>query len=132
MSSVARILLSGLIGAVVCAVLGFLMFFVLTIFDNTRFVEAFAYSLVVAVLCAVIGVIIGLVIGWGNLGVTGGGIVGVLLTAGVVAIYVFSMGSPGRYGYFLSQSRVILVVLALPVVLTGIITALFKNLLRRP
>lgn len=132
MHSVARILLSTLIGAGVCASLGFVMFFLLTILDNTSLVESVAFSLVVAVLCAFIGAVIGAIVGLGNLGIIGGAMVGFMLTVVIGAFYVFSSGSQASYGYFLNESRIIFVVLTLPTVLTGIATAGFKRLLPKP
>ena len=133
MPAIARILLSGLIGAIVCGILSFLMFFLLTVFDNQKLIEAFAYSLVVGIIGAFIGVIIGLAVGIGDLGVIGGGVVGFLGTLIVVAIYVYSTAeNSGQYGYFLSASRIIFIVLSLPTILTGVITALLKNLIYKP
>jgi hypothetical protein len=128
MPIIARILLSGLIGAIVCGILSFLMFFLLTIFDNQKVFDAFAYSLIVGMIGAFIGAIIGLAIGIGDLGVIGGGAVGFLGTLIIVAIYVYSTAeNSSQYGYFLSESRIIFVVLSLPTILTGIITALLKK-----
>ena len=128
MPKIARILLSGLIGAIVCAGLSFLMFFLLTVFDNQKLIEAFGYGLIVGIIGAFIGAIIGLAIGIGDLGVIGGGAVGFLGTLIIVAIYVYSTAeNSSQYGYFLSESRVIFVVLSLPTILTGIITALLKK-----
>jgi len=133
MPAIARILLSGLIGAIVCGILSFLMFFVLTIFDNQKVFDAFAYSLIVGMIGAFIGAIIGLAIGIGDLGVIGGGAVGFLGTLIIVAIYVYSTAeNSSQYGYFLSESRIIFVVLSLPTILTGIITALLKKLIYKP
>lgn len=130
MPRIARILLSGLIGAIVCALLSFLMFFLMTVFDNQKLVEAFAYGLIVGVIGAFIGVIIGLAVGVGDLGVIGGGVVGFSMTLIVVALYVFSTAeSFSQYGYFLRESRIIVVVLSLPTTLTGVITALLKKLI---
>ena len=130
MPAIARILLSGLIGAIVCGILSFLMFFVLTIFDNQKVFDAFAYSLIVGMIGAFIGAIIGLAIGIGDLGVIGGGAVGFLGTLIIVAIYVYSTAeNSSQYGYFLSESRIIFVVLSLPTILTGIITALLKKMI---
>jgi hypothetical protein len=86
MPRIKRILLSGLIGAIVCAGLSFLMFFLLTVFDGQKLIEAFAYGLIVGIIGAFIGVIIGLAIGIGDLGVIGGGVFGFLGTFFVVAI----------------------------------------------
>ncbi|CAN5551745.1 hypothetical protein BH18ACI1_BH18ACI1_18990 [soil metagenome] len=128
MPGIAKILLSGLIGAIVCAILSFLMFFLLTVFDNQKLIEAFAYGLIVGMIGAFIGVIIGLAVGIGDLGAIGGGVVGFLGTLIVLSIYVYSTAeSFGQYGYVLSESRIIFVVLSLPTILTGVITALLKK-----
>ncbi len=133
MPGITRILLSGFIGAIVCAGLSFLMFFLLTVFDNQKLVEAFAYGLIVGIIGAFIGVIIGLAVGIGDLGAIGGGAVGFLGTLIVVAIYVYSTAeSLSQYGHFLSESRIIFVVLSLPTILTGVITALLVKLICRP
>ncbi len=73
MPGIAKILLSGFIGAIVCAGLSFLMFVLLTVFDDQKFVEAFAYGLIVGIIGAFIGVIIGLAVGIGDLGAIGAG-----------------------------------------------------------
>jgi hypothetical protein len=128
---IARILLATFIGAVVCALLGFFLFFLLSIFDGSKTSEAFGYSLLIAVGCAFIGGLIGLVIGLADLKEIGGGLVGVLATICIVAFYVFAIARPGQHGYFLGESRIIFLVLSLPTILTGILTALLKNLLSK-
>jgi len=133
MPIIARILLSGLIGAIVCGILSFLMFFLLTVFDNQKLIEAFAYGLIVGIIGAFIGVIIGLAVGIGDLGAIGGGVVGFLGTLIVVAIYIYSTAeNSSKYGYFFRESTVIFVVLSLPTILTGVITALLKKLIYKP
>ena len=133
MQIIARIFLSGLIGAVVCAILSFLIFFVLTVYDGQKLVEAVGYGFIVGIIGAFIGVIIGLAVGIGDLGVIGGGAVGFLGTLIIVAIYVYSTAeNSSQYGYFLSESRIIFVVLSLPTILTGIITALLKKMIYKP
>ncbi len=133
MSIIARIFLSGLIGAVVCAILSFLIFFVLTVYDGQKLIEILGYGFVVGLMGAFIGAIIGLAIGIGDLGMIGGGAVGFLGTLIIVAIYVYSTAeNSGQYGYFLSESRIIFVVLSLPTILTGIITALLKKKIYKP
>lgn len=131
MPGIGKILLSCFIGGVGGAILGFFTFFLLALGNGTKTGEAFAYSLIVGFGCAVIGVLIGLVIGVGNLGAIGGGIVGVLATLCVAAFYVFYVGRPGEQAYFLRESKIIFVVLTLPTILTGIITALLKNTIYR-
>jgi len=132
MPGIARILLSGLIGGFICAALGFLMFFLLTTSNGSKVVEAFGFSLIVAIGCAFIGAIIGLAIGIGNLGAVGGGVVGFLGTLCVVAFYVLYSSRPGEQAYFLGESRMIFIVLTLPTILTGVITGLLKKLLFKP
>ncbi len=124
------ILLNGLIGAIVCAILSFLMFFLLTVSDNQTLTEAFAYGLIVSIIGAFIGAIIGSAVGIGDLGMIGGGVAGLAVTLIVVAFYVYSSAeSFGQYGRFLNASRIIIVVLSLPTILTGVITALLKKLI---
>jgi uncharacterized membrane protein YjfL (UPF0719 family) len=132
MPKIARILLGGLVGAVICAVLSFLMFFLLTVFDNQKLIEAFAYGLIVAVIGAFVGAVIGLGVGIGDLSMAWGAVTGLLITLFVVAIYVYSTAeSFARYGHFLSESRIIILVLSLPTLLTGGITALLLKKLTR-
>jgi len=132
MPRVVRILLSCLIGAIVCAILSFLTFFLLTIFDNQKLIEIFGYGLIVGMFGAFIGAIIGLAIGIGNLGVIGGGVAGVLGTLIGVAILAFTAAeNSSQYGYFLRASGIFSIHFYLPTILTGIITALLKNLINK-
>ncbi len=125
--------MSGLIGALVCASLSFLMYFLLTVYDGQKLVEAFGYGFIVGITGAFIGVIIGLAVGIGDLGAIGGGVVGFLGTLIIVAIYIYSTAeNSSQYGYFFSESTVIFVVLSLPTILTGIITALLVKLIYKP
>jgi hypothetical protein len=132
MSMIAKILLATFLGAVVCALLGFFMFFLLAKFDGTKTSEAFGYSLLIGIGCAFIGGLIGLVIGLADLKEIGGGLVGVLATVCIVAFYVFATARPGQHAYFFGESRLIFLVLSLPTILTGIITAMLKNLFAKP
>jgi len=133
MPRIARIFLSGLIGSIVCASLSFLMFFLLTVFDNQKLIEIFAYGLVVGMIGAFIGVIIGLAVGIGDLGVIGGGVAGFFGTLIGVAIYVYSTAeNSGQYGYFLRASGIFSIHFYLPTILTGVITALLKKKFYKP
>ena len=133
MPSIARILMSGLIGALVCASLSFLMYFLLTVYDGQKLVEAFGYGFIVGIIGAFIGVIIGLAVGIGDLGAIGGGVVGFLGTLIIVAIYIYSTAeNSSQYGYFFSESTVIFVILSLPTILTGVIAALLIKLIYKP
>jgi len=93
---------------------------------------AFAYSIIVGIGCAFIGLLIGLATGIGDLSAIGGGIVGLLGTLCIVAFYVFYFSRPGETAHFLSESKIIFIVLTLPTVLTGVITALIKNSRYKP
>jgi hypothetical protein len=133
MPRIARILLSGLIGALACGSLSFLMFFLTAVLDNQKFIEAFGYGIIVGFIGAFIGVFIGLVVGIRNLGVIGGGFVGFLGTLIIVAIYVYSTAENFRqYGYFWSESRIIFTVLSLPTILAGMIAAWFNKRIHKP
>jgi ABC-type Co2+ transport system permease subunit len=132
MQIIGRILLSGLIGAVVCAILSFLIFFVLTIYDGQKLIEILGYGFVVGMIAAFIGAIIGLAVGIGDLGLIGGGVVGVLGTLIGVAILAFTAAeNSSQYGYFLRASGIFSIHFYLPTILTGIITALLKNLINK-
>ena len=133
MPRIAQILLSGSIGAVICAILSLLTSFIVMVSGNVKLIEAFGYGVVVGMIAALIGVIIGLAIGIGDLGAIGGGLVGFLGTLIIVAIYIYSTAeNSSQYGYFFSESTVIFVVLSLPTILTGIITALLKKRIYKP
>ncbi len=133
MQIIGRILLSGLIGSIVCAILSFLTFFVLTYLDNQKLIEIFGYGFVVGMIGAFIGAIIGLAVGIGDFGVIGGGVAGVLGTLLGVAIYVYSTAeNPGQYGYFLRASGIFSIHFYLPTILTGVITALLKKQIYKP
>ena len=124
MQSIPKIALSCLIGALLCAFFAFMAFFVLAIIDRSQPTEALLYSVVVGFIGAFVGFFIGLAIGVGSFGAVGGAIAGALATLLIIALYVFAVGSYGRYGYFLRESAIIFVVLALPTVATGVLTAL--------
>jgi MFS family permease len=132
MQRIRRTLSSLLLGGLICALLSGAALIVFALIDGTRTDEAVAYGLIVGVVGAFIGAWIGLAVGIGRLGVLGGAVAGLLSTVGVVAIYLFVNGRPGFYGYFLSESRVFLVVLALPLILTGALTAAIRNRRTRP
>ena len=128
MQIIARILLSGSIGAIVCGSLSFLTSFLVMVFDNQKPIEAFGYGLIVGMIGAFIGVIIGLAVGIGDLGVIGGGIAGFLGTLLGVGIYVYSTAeNSSQYGYFLRASGIFSIHFYLPTILTGVITALLKK-----
>jgi hypothetical protein len=129
---ISKILLSGFIGALICAILGFVVFFFLATMDGTKPTEAFGYSLLVGLGCVFIGGMIGLFVGIANLKVIGGAVIGVVATLCIVAFYVFAIGRPGRAAYFLGESKIILIVLSIPTILTGIFTSLLKEWLMTP
>lgn len=123
----ARAFAGTAVGAVICAFLSAATFVVLTVSDGASLEEALLYGSIAFVVGALIGAVIGLAVGMGKLGMLGGAIAGALAVAAVAVVYVLVFSRPGQYGYFLSESRVIVVVLAAPAILTGILTALFTN-----
>lgn len=118
-------LIGGLAGALLCAG----AFLVGALIDGTSLSEALGYSLVVGVMGAFLGGIVGAAVGLGNMGTFGGALVGLIVALSVVGLYVFGVGREGQYGRFLSESRVIIAGLALPLILTGMITALLNKTL---
>ena len=127
MGRMKRVLTSGLLGALVCAVLCWAAFFLMAIIDGARIEEALGFGLAVGVAGAFFGALIGFIVGAGNLGPVGGGMAGLLATAAAVAFYVLVFGRPDALGYFLRESVVVVAVLAVPFVITGIATAWLKN-----
>lgn len=122
-----RILICTLLGALLCPALTATLFAIVSILDGTRSSEALAYGVVAGVVAGFFGVFIGMTVGIFDLGILGGGLVGLLATVGAVAFYVLTFSRPNQYGYFLGQSAIIVLVLGLPAILTGVITALVKN-----
>jgi hypothetical protein len=118
-----------LLGALICAILVAVFFALGAMLDGARPGEAWAYAALVGIGGALLGGVIGFVVGVSRWGIIGGGIVGLVATLAVAALYVFIFGSPGRYWHFLNESRIIFVVLALPALLTGVATAALKTLL---
>jgi hypothetical protein len=118
---------SAFIGALICAVASFGLFFVLTRLDSTRTGEAIGYGLIVAVVGALIGFAIGLTIGSTKVGVLGGGLIGligtVLAFAGFIAL--FGGGDPLRA--LRSNWRALALVVGPPSLVTGLLTAWIKN-----
>ena len=130
MKSIARIVVSGLAGAIVCALLSAAIFTLGAVSDGTRLSEALAFSLVVGLIAALFGALVGLAVGIGRLGIMGGGISGLLAAATLVAIYVLTYSRPGQYGYFLRGSSLFLIVFGLPMLLAGITAALIRKALK--
>lgn len=116
-----------LMGTMLCTFLTATLFAIASILDGTRASEALAYGVVVGVVAGFFGAFIGMVIGIFDLGLLGGGLVGLLATAGAVAFYVLTFSRPNQYGYFLGESAIIVLALGLPAILTGVLTALVKN-----
>jgi hypothetical protein len=126
MRNVTRTLVTALLGAAICAGISFAAFVAAALLDGTQPGEALGYGLIVGLAAAFLGALIGLAVGIGRLGVGGGAVVGLLATVAVVALYVLAFGRPGQLGYFLGEAKVFVALLALPTVLTGVLTARFK------
>jgi hypothetical protein len=127
MNRFTSIFVNGLLGAGVGFILSAFIFSILAMMDGTKPGEALGYGAVVGVIGAIIGGAIGLMVGILKLGGVGGGITGLLATIVVVLFYVFTFSRPGEVIQSISESVVIPVVLAAPLILTGVITGLFNK-----
>jgi hypothetical protein len=120
-------LLGGLLGAATGFALTTLSFVGLALLDGARVGEAAGFGLAVGVAGGMMGGLIGLAVGILDLGLLGGALAGLAATLAAVVFYVFVLGDPGRLGYFLRESGVIFLVLGLPAVLTGVVTAAIQK-----
>ncbi len=84
-----------------------------------------------AVVGGFLGGIVGAIDGLANLGNFGGALVGLLVSLAVVALYVLGFGREGQYSRFLSESRVIIAGLTVPLILTGTFTAWLNKTVNR-
>jgi hypothetical protein len=131
MQRAVRTVMSSVVGALVCALLGGAVYVIMALADGASGGEAFLYGAMVGVAGALAGGLIGFIVGVANLNVLGGAAAGLLATVVLVALYVLSFARPGQIGYFLGMSGIIVIVFSLPAVLTGIITALIMKRLTR-
>lgn len=127
----ARSAIAGLLGAGIGGVLSAAVYLLITVFDGSATAEAMAFSVFFGIGGAVAGLALGIVIGALDFGLVGGSIAGLLATAAGVAAYVFAYGGPDRYGYFLSESSILLLVCTVPLIVTGIGVAALNRRLRR-
>jgi MFS family permease len=127
MQRIPRILVCTFLGALLCALLTATLFALMSMVDGTRASEALAYGVVAGVVAAFFGTVVGMVVGIFNLGLLGGALAGLLATAGAVVFYILTFSRPNQYSYFLGESIIIVIVLALPVIITGILVAVVKN-----
>lgn len=127
----ARVAIAGLLGAGIGGVLSAAVYLLITVFDGSATAEAMAFSVFFGIGGAVAGLALGIVIGALDLGLVGGSIAGLLATAAGIAAYVFAYGGPDRYGYFLSESSILLLVCTVPLIVTGIGVAALNRRLRR-
>ncbi len=126
-----RLLVGAALGGLAGGLLSALLFIIGARVDGTGWTEAIGFSLVFAFIGAALGVVVGGVAGATGVGALGGGLIGLLAALAVAAFYVMSFGRPGELGHFLSESRVILIGLGLPMILTGAATALLMNAIGR-
>lgn len=127
----ARIAISGVLGAGLGGVLSTAVYLLMTVLDGSATAEAMAFSVFFGIGGAVAGLVLGIVVGAGNLGLVGGAIAGLLATAAGVMAYIFAYGGPDRYGYFLSESSIMLLVCTVPLIVTGLGVAALNRRLRR-
>lgn len=129
MSRLPRAVFISFLGALICGVLSAAVFSLGAIVDGTRPMDAMAYGVVIGVPGAFFGALIGFIVGRRDLSVARGAITGLMVAAPAIAFFLFVFGIPGQYGYFQGESAGVGAVLVVPMVLTGIFTALFKNAL---
>jgi hypothetical protein len=129
MAQFGKILVSGAIGAGLGAVFSFLGFVLLALLDSTSVSEAIAFGILVGFVGAFVGFMIGIAVRIGNVGLLGGGVIGAVATLLLMLLYALVIGRPGEFGYFLSESRIILLVMGLPSVASGVITAFLNRVL---
>jgi len=122
-----RVLVTVLWGALVGGALAAGLFLVASLLDGTRLGEALGYSLVAGTAGGLLGAVAGAAVGVGNFGLLGGALSGLLVALGVVAFYVFGFSRVAEVGRFLGESRVIILVLGVPLVLTGMAAAWLMN-----
>lgn len=129
MQKVVRVLICGGFGLGVCALVSCLLFFSIAVFGGTGAGEAFAFSLLVALVGAGAGAVVGLAVAFFGVDALGGFAIGAAVSFAIAGIYVLAVGDPSNYGYFVSESRLIFVVMWLPVCTAGITTSLFSGFL---
>jgi hypothetical protein len=113
-------LLGGLTGAALCAA----AFFILATLDGTRSDEALAYSVLVGVIGGGLGAAVGVMVGLGNMRWIGGALVGLVMSILLVVLYMTSFAGEGTLMQLLNRSRIIILIMTVPLVLTGVVTAL--------
>ena len=124
-----RILVGFVVGGLIGAILTAGTFFVLASLDGTRSDEAFAYSLLVGVIGGFLGGVIGAIVGLGNMRWPAGALVGLVTAMLLVALYMSSFGGEATFMQLLNRSRVIIVIMTAPLILTGVIAALANKAL---
>lgn len=113
------LVVGGLIGAILTAG----TFFVLATLDGTRLGETMGYSVLVGVIGGFLGGVIGAVVGLGNMRWPAGALVGLVMALVIVALYMSSFVGEATFIQLLNQSRVIIVIMTAPLILTGVIAA---------
>lgn len=124
-----NVLLGAVLGSVVGAMLCAVAFVLGALGDGTGLIEALGYSLIVAILGMFLGAIIGAAVFIANLHPFGGALVGLLVALAVAGFYVVTFSRSGQVGHFLSEARVLIVGLTVPLTLTGSLTAWIKKFL---
>lgn len=113
------LVVGGLIGAILTAG----TFFVLATLDGTRLGETMGYSVLVGVIGGFLGGVIGAVVGLGNMRWPAGALVGLVMALVIVALYMSSFVGEATFIQLLNQSRVIIIIMTAPLILTGVIAA---------
>ena len=124
MDRLKRGLLCGALGVFIGFALVTFTFAGFALLDGTTAAEAFGFGLAVGIGGMLIGGMIGFAVGVLDLGPVGGALGGGVATFAAVAFYVVVFGDPGRLVHFLRESGIVVLVLGLPSVVTGVLTAL--------
>lgn len=113
------LVVGGLIGAILTAG----TFFVWAARDGTHLGETMGYSVLVGIIGGFLGGVIGAVVGLGNMRWPAGALVGLVTALVIVALYMSSFAGEATFIQLLNRSRVIIIIMTAPLILTGIIAA---------
>jgi hypothetical protein len=127
MIATRRPVMSAFIGAFVGAAASFLFFVLLTQLDNATAGESIVYGVGVGIIGAMIGFMIGLIVGSTNVGILGGGLIGLGGIVLALAGFLMLFGGDDPVRALKSNWRVIALVLGPPSLITGLLTAWLKK-----
>ena len=127
MVATKRPMMSAFIGALICAAASFVFFVALTQLDHATIGESIGYGVGVGIIGAVLGFAIGLVIGSTDVGVLGGGLIGLGGIALALAGFLLMFGGDNPLQQLKNNWRIVSLVVGPPSLITGLLTAWLKN-----